>query len=64
VNFQQPIRLALYDKDQALIASPSIGTITQGKAISYLTLYGAYAATVFWVISHYLNNVGRCACSA
>ena len=26
------------------------------KAISYLTLYGAYASTVFWVIGHYLND--------
>jgi len=25
-------------------------------AISYLTLYGAYASTVFWVIGHYLNT--------
>ena len=32
-------------------------TPTRGrKAISYLTLYGAYASTVFWVIGHYLNE--------
>ena len=32
-------------------------TPTRGrKAISYLTPYGAYASTVFWVIGHYLNN--------
>ena len=32
-------------------------TPTRGrKAISYLTLYGAYASTVFWVIGHYLND--------
>ena len=32
-------------------------TPTRGRAaISYLTLYGAYASTVFWVIGHYLND--------
>jgi predicted MFS family arabinose efflux permease len=32
-------------------------TPTRGrKAISYLTLYGAYASTVFWVVGHYLND--------
>jgi len=32
-------------------------TPSRGRtAISYVTLYGAYASTVFWVIGHYLNE--------
>ena len=27
-------------------------------AISYLTLFGAFASTVFWVVGHYLNEAG------
>jgi MFS family permease len=48
------MRLCLYDAAFAALVQV---TPTRGrKAISYLTLYGAYASTVFWVIGHYLNN--------
>ena len=48
------MRCCLYDAAfAALVQSvPSRGR----AAISYLTLYGAYASTVFWVIGHYLNE--------
>jgi len=48
------MRLCLYDAAFAALvqAVPSRGR----AAISYLTLYGAYASTVFWVIAHYLNE--------
>ena len=48
------MRLCLYDAAFAALVqvAPSRGR----KAISYLTLYGAYASTVFWVIGHYLNE--------
>ncbi|UYN96794.1 MAG: MFS transporter [Enhydrobacter sp.] len=48
------MRLCLYDAAFAALvqAVPSRGR----AAISYLTLYGAYASTVFWVIGHYLNE--------
>ena len=47
------MRFCLYDAAFAALvqAVPSRGR----TAISYLTLYGAYASTVFWVIGHYLN---------
>ena len=47
------MRCCLYDAAFAALvqAVPSRGR----TAISYLTLYGAYASTVFWVIGHYLN---------
>ena len=47
------MRCCLYDAAFAALvqAVPSRGR----AAISYLTLYGAYASTVFWVIGHYLN---------
>lgn len=48
------MRLCLYDAAFAALVQI---TPTRGrKAISYLTLYGAYASTVFWVIGHYLNE--------
>jgi len=48
------MRCCLYDAAFAALvqAVPSRGR----TAISYLTLYGAYASTVFWVIAHYLNT--------
>jgi MFS family permease len=48
------MRCCLYDAAFAALVQvvPSRGR----AAISYLTLYGAYASTVFWVIGHYLNE--------
>jgi MFS family permease len=48
------MRCCLYDAAFAALVqvAPSRGR----EAISYLTLYGAYASTVFWVIGHYLNQ--------
>jgi len=48
------MRCCLYDAAFAALvqAVPSRGR----AAISYLTLYGAYASTVFWVIGHYLDT--------
>ena len=48
------MRCCLYDAAFAALvqAVPNRGR----AAISYLTLYGAYASTVFWVIGHYLNS--------
>ena len=48
------MRCCLYDAAFAALVqvTPSRGR----KAISYLTLYGAYASTVFWVLGHYLNQ--------
>lgn len=48
------MRCSLYDAAFAALVqvTPSRGR----QAISYLTLYGAYASTVFWVIGHYLNE--------
>jgi MFS family permease len=48
------MRCSLYDAAFAALVQvvPSRGRL----AISYLTLYGAYASTVFWVIGHYLNE--------
>lgn len=47
------MRLVLYDAAFAALVqvAPSRGRM----AISYLTLFGAFASTVFWVIGHYLN---------
>ena len=48
------MRCCLYDAAFAAVVQV---TPTRGrKAISYLTLYGAYASTIFWVIGHYLNE--------
>jgi MFS family permease len=48
------MRCCLYDAAFAGLVQvlPSRGR----QAISYLTLYGAYASTVFWVVGHYLNE--------
>jgi len=48
------MRLCLYDAAMAALVqiTPSRGRV----AISYLTLFGAFASSVFWVIGHYLNE--------
>jgi len=48
------MRLSLYDAAFAAIVqvAPSRGRL----AISLLTLFGAFASTVFWVLGHYLNE--------
>jgi hypothetical protein len=48
------MRLVLYDAAFAALVQvlPSRGR----RAISYLTLFGAFASTVFWVVGHYLNE--------
>ncbi len=48
------MRLCLYDAAMAALVQvlPSRGRI----AISYLTLFGAFASTVFWVVGHYFNE--------
>ena len=48
------MRLSLYDAAFAALVQvvPRRGRL----AISYLTLFGAFASTVFWVIGHYLNE--------
>ena len=48
------MRCCLYDA--AFVALVQVAPTRGRKAISYLTLYGAYASTVFWVIGHYLNQ--------
>lgn len=48
------MRLCLYDAAFAALvqAVPSRGR----QAISYLTLFGAFASSVFWVLGHFLNE--------
>jgi MFS family permease len=48
------MRLSLYDAAFAALVqvAPSRGRI----AISYLTLFGAFASSVFWVVGHALNE--------
>lgn len=48
------MRLCLYDAAFAALVQvlPSRGRL----AISYLTLFGAFASTVFWVVGHYFNQ--------
>lgn len=48
------MRLCLYDAAFAALVQvvPERGRL----AISYLTLFGAFASSVFWVIGHYLNE--------
>jgi MFS family permease len=50
------MRLSLYDAAFAALVQvvPSRGRL----AISYLTLFGAFASTVFWVLGHYFNEAG------
>jgi MFS family permease len=49
------MRACLYDA--AFAALVQVVPTRGRKAISYLTLYGAYASTIFWVIGHYINDV-------
>ena len=48
------MRLCLYDAAFAALVqvAPSRGR----QAISYLTLFGAFASSVFWVVGHALNE--------
>ena len=48
------MRLCLYDAAFAALVqvTPSRGRM----AISYLTLFGAFASSVFWVVGHYLDD--------
>ncbi len=48
------MRMCLYDAAFAALVqvAPSRGR----RAISYLTLFGAFASSVFWVIGHFLNE--------
>src|SRR3970040_833325 len=48
------MRLCLYDAAFAALVQvvPSRGR----RWVSYLTLFGAFASTVFWVVGHYLNE--------
>ena len=48
------MRLSLYDAAFAALVQvvPSRGR----QAISYLTLFGAFASTVFWVVGHFFNE--------
>lgn len=48
------MRLCLYDAAFAALVqvAPSRGRL----AISYLTLFGAFASSVFWVVGHFLNE--------
>src|SRR5262245_7440822 len=50
------MRLVLYDAAFAALVQvvPSRGRL----AISYLTLWGAFASTVFWVLGHYFTEAG------
>ena len=48
------MRLSLYDA--AFAALVQVAPTRGRMAISYLTLFGAFASTVFWVIGHYLNE--------
>lgn len=47
------MRLSLYDA--AFAALVQVAPTRGRMAISYLTLFGAFASTVFWVIGHYLK---------
>jgi MFS family permease len=48
------MRMCLYDAAFAALVqvAPSRGR----QAISYLTLFGAFASSVFWVVGHFLNE--------
>ncbi len=48
------MRMCLYDAAFAALVqvAPSRGR----RAISYLTLFGAFASSIFWVIGHFLNE--------
>ncbi len=48
------MRFCLYDA--AFAALVQIAPARGRQAISYLTLYGAFASSVFWVVGHYLEE--------
>lgn len=48
------MRLCLYDA--AFAALVQVVPRRGRRAISYLTLFGAFASSVFWVLGHYLNE--------
>ena len=48
------MRFCLYDA--AFVALVQIVPARGRQAISYLTLFGAFASSVFWVLGHYLNE--------
>jgi MFS family permease len=48
------MRLCLYDA--AFAALVQVAPARGRKAISYLTLFGAFASSVFWVVGHALNE--------
>lgn len=49
------MRCCLYDAAFAALVQVAPGRGRQ--AISYLTLYGAFASSVFWVVGHYLEEM-------
>ena len=48
------MRLCLYDA--AFAALVQVAPTRGRRAISYLTLFGAFASSIFWVIGHFLND--------
>ncbi len=48
------MRLCLYDA--AFAALVQVAPTRGRRAISYLTLFGAFASSIFWVIGHFLNE--------
>ena len=48
------MRLCLYDA--AFAALVQVTPSRARRAISYLTLFGAFASSVFWVLGHFLNE--------
>ena len=48
------MRFCLYDA--AFVALVQIVPARGRQAISYLTLFGAFASSVFWVLGHYFNE--------
>ena len=48
------MRLCLYDA--AFAALVQVVPARARQAISYLTLFGAFASSVFWVLGHFLND--------
>jgi len=48
------MRLCLYDA--AFAALVQVAPARGRAAISYLTLFGAFASSVFWVVGHFLNE--------
>ncbi len=48
------MRLCLYDA--AFAALVQVAPTRGRRAISYLTLFGAFASSIFWVLGHFLNE--------